>query len=107
MENNTVYGKRRSAGTLKLIERLKTFSEEKDFVLGILSNTPDEEDRQILLHYIETEKDLTIEDIILYSLELGDIRARKDWQEKMSEPVKFIKITEEEYKRLKAEGKLN
>lgn len=36
-----------------------------------------------------------------------DEETQKDWQEKMSEPVKFIKITEEEYKRLKEEGKLN
>ena len=36
-----------------------------------------------------------------------DKETRKDWEEKMSEPVKFKKITEEEYKRLKSEGKLN
>lgn len=36
-----------------------------------------------------------------------DEDTQKDWQEKMSEPVKFKKITEEEYRQLKAAGKLN
>lgn len=31
----------------------------------------------------------------------------QDWKEKMSEPIKFKRITEEEYKQLKEAGKLN
>lgn len=31
----------------------------------------------------------------------------QDWKEKMSDPVKFKRITEEEYKQLKEAGKLN
>lgn len=54
----------------KLFNKLKEFHHDKDFVLGVMSNAKHKEDQQVIIDFIENEKDITVEDVILLSLHL-------------------------------------
>lgn len=58
----------------KLFDRLKEFYNDKDFVVGVMSNATHEEDRKTIIEFIDNEEDITIEDLILLSLYLGNKR---------------------------------
>ena len=60
-----------SAVTLELVERLKAFSEEDDFIVGTLVESKPDEDRQRIIDYIDHGVDVSYENIILFSLELA------------------------------------
>lgn len=66
----------RSEITLMLIEELKQFSTTDDYILGVLANSKNEEDRRTILNYIQHGTDVTYESIILLSLELGQNREK-------------------------------
>ena len=55
---------------LRLIEKLKDFSEESDFIIGALVFAETESDKEKLLDYIENGEDVSYENILLYALEL-------------------------------------
>ena len=57
-----------------LFEKLRAFYNDGDFVLGIMSNAPHDDDMKTILEYIEKGKDVTRENLILLSLELGNKR---------------------------------
>ena len=63
-----------SALGLELMEKLKQFSSDNDFIIGVLLDVYDEEDKQALLDYIENGKDVSYENVNLYALELGQER---------------------------------
>ena len=57
-----------------LFEKLRAFYNNRDFVLGVMCNAPHEDDMKTILEYIEKGEDVTIESLILLSLELGNKR---------------------------------
>ena len=58
----------------KLFNKLKEFQNDKDFVVGVISNTKHDEDMQSIIDYIDNGEDVTIENIILLSLHLNQKR---------------------------------
>ena len=60
--------------TLALIKRLKEYSEEDDFILGVLAQSVYDKDRQLILDYINDGSDVSYESILLFSLEIGQQR---------------------------------
>jgi hypothetical protein len=58
----------------KLFDKLKEFHNDKEFVVGVMSNAKHDEDRDLILKFIESEKEATIEDVILLSLHLANER---------------------------------
>ena len=57
-----------------LFNKLKAFHDDKDFVLGVMCNAPNDEDMQTIINYMDNGEDITIENLILLSLELGNNR---------------------------------
>ena len=55
---------------LTLIEKLKKFSTESDFIVGVLVYAETKADREQLIEYINNGKDVSYESILLYALEL-------------------------------------
>ena len=62
--------------TLELIEELKRFSRDDDYILGTLADSPYDEDRQLIIDYIKKGKDVSYENVILFSLEVGQKRRK-------------------------------
>ncbi|MGN1087063.1 MAG: hypothetical protein ACI4Q5_08500 [Porcipelethomonas sp.] len=63
--------KQLSETDLELIEKLKQFSTEDDYIIGVLLDVKSENDKKLLLSYIENGKDVSYENIILYALNLS------------------------------------
>ena len=63
--------KKPSKITLQLIEKLKQFSQDDDYTLGVLLESPYDEDRQLIIDYIDHGKDVSYENVILFSIEVG------------------------------------
>lgn len=59
----------------KLFDTLKSYYPDKDFVGGVISNTQTDADRQTIIDYIENGEDVSVENIILLSL---DLKIEKD-----------------------------
>ena len=55
-----------------LFETLRSFYNNRDFGLGVMCNAPHEDDMKTILEYIEIGKNVTRENLILFSLELGN-----------------------------------
>lgn len=60
----------------KLIEKLKTISEDKDFIVGVISNAKHNDDRKALIKYIDEGKEVTYEQLLLLSLWLNQERKK-------------------------------
>ena len=60
-----------------LFEKLRSFYNNRYFVLGVMCNAPHEDDMKTILENIEKGKDVTRENLILLSLELGNKRDTK------------------------------
>ncbi len=58
----------------KLFDKLKDYHNDKDFVVGVMSNATHDDDRQAIINYINNGDDVTIENIILLSLHLNNER---------------------------------
>jgi hypothetical protein len=61
----------------KLIEKLKTISEDNDFLVGVISNAKHNEDREIIIEYIDKGEEVSYEQILLLSVWLGRERKNK------------------------------
>lgn len=61
----------------KLFDKLKEFHNDKDFVIGVMSDAQHPEDQQTIIDYMENGDDVTIENIILLSLYLNSERKNK------------------------------
>ncbi len=66
--------KQRSDVTLELIEKLKQFSTDDDYILGTLADSEFDEDRKLIIDYIDNGEDVNYESVILFSLEVGQQR---------------------------------
>ena len=60
----------------KLIEKLKTISEDKDFIVGVISNAKHNDDRKALIKYIDEGEEVTYEQLLLLSLWLNQERKK-------------------------------
>lgn len=58
-----------------LIEKLRSIFDDKDFVVGVISNASHEDDRKSIIEYIENGEDVTVENIILLSVYLDEKRS--------------------------------
>lgn len=61
----------------KLIEKLKTISEDNDFLVGVISNAKHNEDREAIIEYIDKGEEVSYEQILLLSVWLGRERKNK------------------------------
>ena len=57
-----------------LFDKLKEFHNDKDFVIGVMSNAKHDKDRETVLEFIENEKEASVEDVILLSLHMANQR---------------------------------
>ena len=60
----------------KLFDKLKAFHNNKDFVIGVMSNVSHDDDRQAIINYIDKGDNVTIDNLILLSLHLNKERKR-------------------------------
>lgn len=58
----------------KLFDKLKAYYPDKDFVVGVISNVKEDEDRQAIIDFIDNDEDVSVENIILLSLHLNNKR---------------------------------
>lgn len=68
----------------KLFDKLKAYYLDKDFVCGVISNVKNDVDRQVLIDYIDWGDDVSVENIILYALDLNYTRKNNmevQWKE--------------------------
>lgn len=56
----------------KLFDKLKEFHNDKDFVLGVISNVDTNENYQRIIDFIDNGEDVSIESIIALSVLLDD-----------------------------------
>ena len=68
--------KQRSKATLELIEKLRQFSTDDDYILGVLADSEFDEDRQLIIDFIDKGQNVNYESVILFSLEVGQERDR-------------------------------
>ena len=66
--------KQRSKTTLELIEKLRQFSTDDDYILGVLADSEFEEDRQLIIDFIDNGQNVNYESVVLFSLEVGQER---------------------------------
>lgn len=58
----------------ELIEKLKTISDDREFLLSVLNSARHIEDRKAIIFFIDNTEDVTYEDIILLALTLYEKR---------------------------------
>ena len=80
----------------KLYDKLKEYYPDKDFVCGVISNVKNDEDRQVLIDYIDFGEDVSVENIILYALDLN-LKRKGDSEDEWEVLVKqtYLKYEEE------------
>lgn len=70
--------KNSSQTVLHLINKLKLYWEnDEEFIIGVLNDLKTDEERELVIDYIDNGKDVTYENIILLSLELCNMRKYK------------------------------
>lgn len=57
----------------KLFDKLKEFSPDKDFVIGVISNVDTDENYQKIIEFIDKGEGVTVESIIALSVLLDDV----------------------------------
>ena len=62
----------------KLIEKLKTISEDKDFLVGVVSNAKHDDDRETIIEYIDKGENVSYEQLLLLSVYLGQKRKQNN-----------------------------
>lgn len=58
-----------------LFDKLKAIYNNRNFVVGVMSNASHVDDRKKMIEYIDKGEDVTIESIMLLSLRLSQIRS--------------------------------
>lgn len=61
-----------------LIEKLKTISDDKEFLLSILNSARHIDDRKIVIDFIQNGENVTYENLILLALTLYEKREMKN-----------------------------
>lgn len=59
----------------KLFRTLKNIFDDRDFVIGVMSNASRADDREEIIRFIEKGEDVTVENIILLSVHLDEKHA--------------------------------
>lgn len=67
-----------SETSLKLIKRLEELWDDKEFVIGTMSDAHTEEDRVALLDFIEQGENVNIETVSVLAIRLGNRRDKLD-----------------------------
>ncbi|HAX84163.1 MAG TPA: hypothetical protein DCY15_06850 [Ruminococcaceae bacterium] len=62
----------------KLVIEMKKFSEDKDFIAGVLLDVENDEDKAALLDFIKKGEDVNYEQIILNALWLSKQREKQN-----------------------------
>lgn len=67
----------------QLFDRLKDYYPDKDFVGGLISNVKNDEDRLKIIDYMDSGEDISVENIILFALDLNLKRKgdKEEWEE--------------------------
>lgn len=71
-----------STVTKELIRKLQQFSHEDDYILGTLAESPYDEDRQLIIDYIDHGEDVSYSNVILFALEVGLKREQMEAENK-------------------------
>lgn len=58
----------------ELVKKLKTVSEDKEFLLSVINSARHIEDRQAIIYFIDNADDVTYENVILFALTLYEKR---------------------------------
>ena len=58
----------------KLIEKLKTISEDREFIISVINSARHIDDRKTVIDFIDNGEDVTYENIILLALTLYEER---------------------------------
>lgn len=61
----------------ELIAKLKTISDDREFLLSVINSARDIEDREAVIYFIDNAEDVTYEDVILFALTLYEKRNEK------------------------------
>lgn len=61
----------------KLIEKLKTISDDREFLLSVINSARHIEDRKTVIYFIDNAENATYEDVILLALTLYEKRNEK------------------------------
>jgi len=56
----------------ELVNKLLDIYDSKDFVIGVLTNAKTEENWDLVLRFIDTEKDIDSDRVSLFALALGE-----------------------------------
>ena len=64
-------GKLRSDKALELAKLLEDISKDPEFILGVLNDLKNDEENQMVIHYIKNGNDVSFENIILLSLDIN------------------------------------
>lgn len=60
----------------ELVIKLKTISEDEDFIVGVVSNAKHNDDRKTLIEYIDKGEEVTYEQLLLLSVYLAKNREK-------------------------------
>ena len=60
----------------ELIEKLKTVSEDREFLLSVINLALHIEDRKAIINYLDTAEDVTYENVLLLALTLYEEREK-------------------------------
>ena len=66
----------------ELVEKLRSIWNDKNFVIGVLSYLKNDEERRKLIEFIDSNDDVTSEQIDLLSLNIGQSRGYEKKEEK-------------------------
>ena len=67
-----------SKTAILLFNKLKAYYDNRDSVLGVMCNAPHDDDMKRIIEYMDKGQDVTIENLILLSLELGNNREQRN-----------------------------
>lgn len=58
----------------ELVEKIRVIWNDKEFVIGVLSHLKDDEEREELIEFIDSNDDVTSEQITLFALDISQTR---------------------------------
>lgn len=76
--NKSISDKGYTKNTLTLIEKLKTISEDRDFILGVLTYADNEEDRKTIADFIDNGEDVSYSTVSFLAFVLSKERENND-----------------------------
>ena len=62
----------------KLIKKLKSISDDREFILSVINHAWHIDDRKAIINYIDNDKNVNYESIILLSISLYENREKRE-----------------------------